>query len=66
MSLQKEINGIDMGDPTKITVNTGTKVSTPTGPFKDGISILPPPNGSDSYPKQGRINFGKDKLDVVP
>lgn len=66
MSLRKENNDIDQGAPTKVAAGTGTVVSTPSGPFKDGISQLPPLNGSDSYPKRGRIAFGKEKLDVVP
>jgi hypothetical protein len=66
MSIRKENNGNDMGEPSKIAANHGTIVSTPSGPFKNGISQLPELNGSNSYPKQGRINTGKDKLDVVP
>lgn len=66
MSIRKENNGIDQGEPSKIAANHGTTVSMPSGPFKDGISNLPPLKGSDSYPKRGRINTGKEKLDVVP
>lgn len=63
---RKERHEIYMGDPTNIQANHGTKVSTPTGPCKEGMSEMPPRGGNAAYPKGGRINFGKDKLDVVP
>jgi hypothetical protein len=66
MSIRKENNGIDMGDPTKIAANHGTTVSTKSGPFNDGISEMPPLKGSNGYPKQGRIEFGMQKLNHVP
>lgn len=66
---RKERHGIGMNSYTEHDNNPvirGTSVSTPTGPFKDGISEAPANGGNAAYPKQGRINFGKDKLDVVP
>lgn len=66
MSLRKENHGIDQGEPSKTEANHGKIVTPGGGSFKEGISKLPPLNGSDNYPKQGRINHGKDKLDIVP
>lgn len=69
MSIRKENNEIDMGDPTNISAKKGSGPTPPkdgTGAsFKTGISGLPEQDGSNSYPKQGRIAFGKDKAAFI-
>jgi hypothetical protein len=66
MSIRKEIVGTDMGEPSKIEANHGTSRPVGGASFKDGISQLPELKGSNSYPKQGRIAFGQEKLTKVP
>lgn len=66
MSIRKERQGIDMGDPSNIEANHGTSRPIGSASFKDGISALPPLKGSNGYPKNGRIEFGMQKLNHVP
>jgi hypothetical protein len=63
MSIRQENNGNYMGDASKTEADKGKKVPIPSaGIFKEGMSGIPAGNGGDNYPKQGRINFGKDKI----